>query len=129
MLSRTVIVNLHKFTSFMSVGKIPDEWRRAVVTPVYKGGRAGDVSNYRPISLTCVCSKIMERVIVQDLLGHLMRHGLISKQQHGFIMKRSTVTNLTETLNDWTLALDNKQSIAAAYVDFSKPLTPSVIVS
>ena len=78
------------------------------------------MSNYRPISLTCVCSKIMERVIVQDLLDHLMRHGLISKQQHGFIMKRSTVTNLTETLNDWTLALDNKQSIAAAYVDFSK---------
>jgi len=34
-------------------------------------------------------------------------------------MKRSTVTNLTETLNNWTLALDNKQSITAAYVDFS----------
>ena len=62
----------------------------------------------------------MERVIVQDLLGHVMLHGLIRKQQHGFIMKRSTVTNLTETLNDWTLALDNKQSITAAYVDFSK---------
>ena len=42
----------------------------------------------------------MERVIVQDLLGHLVLHGLISKQQHGFIMKRSTVTNLIETLND-----------------------------
>jgi hypothetical protein len=38
------------FTSFIYVTKIPDEWRRAVVTPVYKSGRAGDVSNYRPIS-------------------------------------------------------------------------------
>jgi len=61
----------------------------------------------------------MERAIVQDLLSNLMHHGLISKQQHGLIVKRSTVTNLTETLNDWTLALDNKQSITAAYVDFS----------
>jgi len=39
------------FTSFMSVGKIPDEWWRAIVTPVYKSGPAGDVSNYRLINI------------------------------------------------------------------------------
>jgi len=46
------------FTSFMSVVKIPDEWwQRALVIPVYKSGPAGDVSNYRPLSLTCVIAK------------------------------------------------------------------------
>ena len=35
------------------------------MVPVYKKGATGDVANYRPISLTCVCSKIMERVIVK----------------------------------------------------------------
>jgi hypothetical protein len=49
------------FDSFMSVGRIPDGWRRAVATPIYKGGLAADVSNYRPISLTCVTCKIMEK--------------------------------------------------------------------
>jgi len=40
----------------MSVGKIPAEWRNAIVIPVAKGGLASDVSNYRPISLiSCAC--------------------------------------------------------------------------
>jgi len=86
------------FTSFMSVGKIPDEWRRAIVTPVNNSGSAGDVSNYSPISLTFVFSKIMERVTVQDLLSYLMHHGLISKQQHGFIMKRSMKRSIKRKL-------------------------------
>jgi hypothetical protein len=45
------------FTSFVSISKIPDEWRRAVVTTVYEGGPAGDLSNYCPISFTCMCCK------------------------------------------------------------------------
>jgi Reverse transcriptase (RNA-dependent DNA polymerase) len=44
---------------------------------------------------------------------------VINKQQHGFLRKRSTVTNLTETMRDWTLAVENKQSVACAYIDYS----------
>jgi hypothetical protein len=50
----------------------------------------------------------------------LKKNSLITKQQHGFIANRSTVTNLTETLNDWTLALDNKSSVTVAYIDFCR---------
>ena len=57
------------YNSFMSVGVIPRNWAHAVVTPLYKNGDASDVSNYRPISLTCVASKIMERVINADMLS------------------------------------------------------------
>ena len=108
------------YSSFLSVGKIPDEWRRAVVTPIYKSGPAGDVSNYRPIALTCVFSKIMECVVANDISGYLLHKGLISKQQHGFLAKRSTATNLTEALNDWTIALNNRQSVTVAYIDYKK---------
>jgi len=108
------------YTSFMSVGAIPDAWRRAVITPIYKGGPAGDTSNYRPVSLTSVFSKVMERVIAGNLTEYLMVNGLINKQQHGFLRKRSTVTNLIETMHDWTLAVENKQSVACAYIDYSK---------
>jgi len=98
-------------SSFMSVGKIPSEWSHAIVTLVHKGGSASSVSNYRPISLTCVASKIMERVIAHDMLIYLRRHDVISKQQHGFLSGRSTTNNLLEMLNDWTLALNNGMSI------------------
>ena len=108
------------FTSFMSIGKIPEEWKHAVVAPVYKNGSASSAANYRPISLTCVACKLMERVIVNETLCFLRKHGLITKHQHGFLSGRSTTSNLLETLNDWTLTINNKNSIAAAYVDYKR---------
>jgi hypothetical protein len=108
------------FDSFMSVGRIPDEWRRAFVTPIYKGGLAADVSNYRPISLTCVACKIMERVITRRILFYLHEHRLISNEQYGFLSGRSTTLNLLDALNDWTLAINNKHSVAVAYIDYAK---------
>jgi hypothetical protein len=102
------------------VGKIPDDWRRAVVMPIYKAGPPDDVSNYRPIALTSVFSKIMERVIASEVSGYFLQHGFISKQQHGFLSKRSTVTNLVETLNDWTLAVNTRKSVTVAYIDYKK---------
>jgi len=68
-----------------SVGKIPDEWRSAVVTPLYKGGSSSAVSNYRPVSLTCAACKIMERIIAIEMLSYLRVHDVMSKQQHGFL--------------------------------------------
>jgi len=108
------------FASCQSVGKIPDEWRSAIVTPLYKGGISSAVSNYRPISLTCVACKIMERIITTDMLSYLRANDVISKQQHGFLSRRCTETNLLECLNDWTLALHDHKSVTALYVDFAK---------
>ena len=108
------------FSAFMSVGRIPGEWKKAIITPVYKNGDSSDVSNYRPIALTNVICKIMERVICADLLAYLRHYGVINKHQHGFLAGKSTTTNLLECLNDWTLAIKNKHSVAVAYIDYSK---------
>ena len=108
------------FTQLFSVGVIPDIWKQAVIVPVFKKGATCDVANYRPISLTCVASKIMERVIVQQILHHLYSNKLLSVTQHGFIKGRSTCTNLLEALNDWTLSIQNKKSVSIAYIDFSR---------
>ena len=53
----------------------------------------------------------MERVINKQMLEYLQSHKLLSGQQHGFLAIRSTVTNLLDCLSDWTLALDNQQSV------------------
>ena len=89
----------------MSIGKVPDEWRSAIVTSVHKSGLASIISNYRPIFLTCVASKVMERVAVVNLLTYLRYGNLISKQQHVFLSGKSTTTNILEPLADWTLTL------------------------
>jgi len=65
--------------TFMSTGHVPQAWKQTTVTPVFKGGIASDPSNYRPISLTSVFSKLMERVVVLNMLRYCKEQGLISK--------------------------------------------------
>ena len=91
-----------------------------MVTPLFKKGHSTDVSNYRPISLTSMCCKIMESVIKDDILDHLLSNGLISRHQHGFLARRSTGTQLLDCFNDWTLNIENKQSFNVTYIDFAK---------
>jgi len=104
----------------LSVGKVPAGWKTAIITPLFKKGVSSDPSNYHPISLTSVFSKLIERVIVINLLNYLRSHNLISKQQHGFLSKRSTATNLLDSLNDWSVSLENGTHQTVAYVDFAK---------
>ena len=60
------------FTQLLSVGTVPDIWKQAVIVPVFKKGLTSAVSNYRPISLTCVASKIMERIIAKQIYEYLL---------------------------------------------------------
>jgi len=64
------------------------------IVPVHKKG--SDVSNYRPISLTCVLSKILERIVVGRLFDHFHSNNILHPAQHGIIKHRSTSTNLLE---------------------------------
>jgi hypothetical protein len=99
------------FSAFLSVGPTPKEWAHAIIMLDYRSALASDIANYRPISLTCVSCKDMERTIASQMLVYLRSLGVFDGQQHGFLSGRSTTTNLLETLNDWTLALqDNDQS-------------------
>jgi len=108
------------FTQLFSVGAVPGDWKNAIITPVFKKEPTGNVSNYRPISLTCVASKIMERVIARHIYDHLYRNQLLSCMQHGFIKGRSTCTNLLESMNDWTLSVQSNKSVTIVYIDFSR---------
>jgi hypothetical protein len=62
----------------------------------------------------------MERIINTHLINYLLSNRLITKHQHGFLLKHSTCSNLVETVNDWTLALDNHLRTDAIYIDFQK---------
>jgi len=77
------------YNQLLSVAEVPADWKKAFVVPVFKKGPTASVVNYRPISLTSVLSKILERIIVAKIIDHLHANGLVSPEQHG-----STCTSL-----------------------------------
>jgi len=108
------------FTQLLSVAAVPDEWKSAKIITAFKKGVPSSVSNYRPISLTCVLSKIMERFLSHKLYHDLKEHNVLYATQHGFVKGRSTCSNLLESHNNWTLNLPSKQQTTVIYIDFSK---------
>ena len=108
------------FSLILQFGSIPDEWKMAIVSPIFKKGSSSDPNNYRPISLTCVCCKIFESILKNHILQFLEVNSIVTKSQHGFLMKHSTTTNLLESLNDWSKSLEQKQSVKVLFVDFEK---------
>ena len=90
------------------------------VKPIFKKGDSSLTSNYRPISLTCTCCKVMESVIHDQLISYLRTHNLISNNQHGFLARKSTGTNLLNCFQDWQIAIKNKKLIDIIYLDFQK---------
>ena len=59
------------FQASLYQGTVPDIWKAALVVPVFKKGNKKDPGNYRPVSLTCICSKILEHIIYSCLSDHL----------------------------------------------------------
>jgi len=69
--------------------------------PVYKKGNVHLASNYRPVSLTCVLSKVMEHIISKHILTyHLDNHSILTQYQHGFRTAHSCESQLLLTVND-----------------------------
>jgi len=77
------------FRSSLCEGQLPQSWKEANVTPIYKKGSRSSVGNYRPVSLTSVCCKVLGKLVRNALLSHMINNGLLSDYQHGFVHGRS----------------------------------------
>ena len=71
---------------------IPADWKKAYVSPIFKKGARYRAENYRPISLTSIVCKLMESLVKEVVLQHMILNHLLSEKQYGFISGRSTVT-------------------------------------
>ena len=101
-------------------GILPSDWKSANVVPIFKNGSKTEPVNYRPISLTSVVVKIMERVIKEKMMKHLTSNKLIGSSQHGFMPKKSTSTNLVTYMDYITKNLDKGDPVDVLYLDFAK---------
>ena len=81
-------------TTSIEEGRVPQEWKRANIVPIYKRGKKTDPLNYRPVSLTSVVSKICEILSKEKWVRYLEESGVISNRQFGFRLGKLCVVNL-----------------------------------
>jgi len=111
----------HLFNLSVTTACYPDDWKLARVTPIYKNkGSKDDVLNYRPISVTCYISKLMEYHIQQQLAAYLHDHNFITPDQFAFIKHHSTSTCLHKLIDNCLQNIDDKQLTGLCFLDIQK---------
>ena len=108
------------FQNSLDSGIVPEDWKKANISGVYKKGSRAECQNYRPISLTSIICKILESLIKDEIAKHLEKFELIKSSQHGFTKGRSCLTNLLEFFDDMTRLLDSGKPVDVIYLDFAK---------
>ena len=94
------------YNESLARGEVPDEWRQANVSPVFKKGEKYDAANYRPVSLTCICCKTLEHILVSNINKHIALDSILADCQHGFRSQRSCETQLVQFVHDIISNLD-----------------------
>ena len=104
----------------LNLGILPSDWKKAYVSPIFKKGARNVAENYRPISLTSVVCKIMEKFVKDTVLQHMVDNNLLSPKQFGFVSGRSTVTQLLRYLDECAEVISNDGIVDSIYFDFSE---------
>ena len=108
------------FNLSLKKSTVPDDWKRSNITPIFKSGDPSEASNYRPISLLSLISKILERCIHNRIMDFLLRNNLLSDCQFGFRPRSSTQDALLTITRDWHQSLSTNRQVAAVFFDIKK---------
>ena len=108
------------FSNLMILAQSPHNGNKHLSQFIKKKGPKSDPSNYQPISLSCLCCKVMEHVILSHVAKHLNIDKIILDSQHGFRERLSTVTQLITYTYDWASNLQHRGQSDVVLLDFSK---------
>lgn len=111
---------VHIINLSMSSGEFPEAWKTAAVVPIHKNGSKMTPSNFRPISLLPVFSKILEKVINIRLQTFLEKYNLLSDFQFGFRTGKSTEDAVSLLVNEVVSSLDKGHSCIGIFLDLAK---------
>ena len=106
------------FNLSLNLGQIPSDWKTANVVPFHQKGDKCNIENYRPISLTSLVMKVMEKIIRNELYNKCQT--LIHKSQHGFLPGKSCLTQMTNVIDDISGSLNKRNDVDMVYFDFAK---------
>ena len=90
------------FNQSLSSGVVPQDWRSANIFAMHKKGPKDLAENYRPISLTSICSKVQEHIVYSSISNFLDDNQILTPRQHGFQSRHSCETS-------WTIILTPRQ--------------------
>ena len=99
---------------------MPSDWKHANVCPIYKKGDKHNAINYRPVSLTCILSKLCEHIISSSIMRHLEQHSILYDLQHGFRSGRSCETQLISFIQELCSSNDKNIQTDVIVMDFAK---------
>lgn len=109
------------FQQSLDSGSIPDDWKMAHVSPIFKSGNNTSPNNYRPISLTCICSRLLEHILFSRIMTHLNRNNLPLYSRHCFrhkkILSNTIVRTIVTDLHDYK---NEQRYTDAILIDFRK---------
>ena len=108
------------FNHSLSTGEVPNEWKKANITPIQKKPRINNITNYRPISVLPVIAKVYESLVHKQLYSYLTTNAILHPSQSGFRPGHSTQDVLLKTVDDWRIALDRGEYVGAVLIDLSK---------
>lgn len=108
------------FNLSIETSRLPEDWKNAEVTAIFKKGSRSEPGNYRPVSLTSICCKVLESLVRDVIVDYFDKNNLYADCQHGFRKKRSCVTQLIEVIEDFTYLMDEGSPLDVLYLDFRK---------
>nr|CAH8820128.1 unnamed protein product [Trichobilharzia regenti] len=115
-----IVLLLRIFNISLVTETYPETWKNTYILPKHKGGAKTSACNYRPINITPVISRIMEKVIKDQMSDYFLKHKLINLSQHGFLKKRSCVTCHIDFFNEVTYRRDRRELVIILYFDIRK---------
>ena len=108
------------FNKSIVSGKIPSSWKSSNIVPIPKGSNSSEPSNYRPISLLSIVSKMLERIIYSRVTDHLETMCPPAANQWGFLPGKSTVGAILSAKHEWYALMEEGKEVGTVFFDLTK---------
>lgn len=131
-LKATLPIITHMINWSIETGIFPENWKIAKVRPIPKSSKAEEYKDLRPISILPVLSKVIERIVCDQLTEYLEEHNLLPTTQSGFRGRHGTATALTKVTDDIIAASDKGMGTILVLLDFSRAfdcLNPELLLA
>lgn len=110
----------HIFNKSLETGIVPSKLKTSKVIPLFKADNPKVFSNYRPISLLPIFSKILEKLVYNRLTNYIDKYNILTNNQYGFRKNYSTYMALIELFDKLSLSFDTKEFTIGIFIDLSK---------